>query len=227
MRHSLQCHAARARNGCSAVGFLLFFLIAGCVTKPVPVSSRVLEAGETWSVTESVYSRTDIQALPVYTRLADERGGDAVEKAVAWCEDGRTPCCYQTQHGEPVACYQLAGGKGAAEALGKWLRELLKRNKKDAPEQKPPQIKAKPVQPDLPPGFKSNRELGEFLKWPTPQNPSGGPMPSADQLRQRGVTRQEIQRWQEFYRDVGMHNSGNPSADPRVDYLEQLKNILD
>lgn len=93
-------------------------------------------------------------------------------------------------------------------------------------EQSPAQEKAKPSQPGLPTGFKSNREFGEFLKWPTPQNPEGGPMPSAEQLKQRGITRQDIQRWQEFYEEVGRHNSGNPSADPRIEYLEKLKKLL-
>jgi len=51
-------------------------------------------------------------------------------------------------------------------------------------------------------------------------------MPSAEQLKQRGITRQDIQRWQEFYEEVGRHNSGNPSADPRIEYLEKLKKLL-
>lgn len=94
--------------------------------------------------------------------------------------------------------------------------------------EKSPELKvARPSQPTFPAGFKSNREFGEFMKWPTPQNPSGGPMPSADELRRRGITRQDIQRWQEFYEGVSLHNSGNPSADPRAGYLSKMKNLLD
>jgi hypothetical protein len=94
-------------------------------------------------------------------------------------------------------------------------------------QQVPPQKKALPPQPSLPPGFKSNRELGEFLKWPKPENPRGGPLPSADQLRQRGITREDLQRWQEFYEKIDIQNRDNPSAASRVRYLEQLKRLLD
>jgi hypothetical protein len=224
-----------SRNVRSARSLLLFLVIAGCAARPIPISVQLLERGDNWSVMEAVYSQADMQALPVYLLLANTQSRDTVERAVAWCEAGGTPCCYQTQNGEVAACYQLVSRREAAKALGKLLRELLERKKKDAtnpsrgdnPEQRPPQQKVKPLQPSLPPGFQSNRELGEFLKWPTPQNPRGGPVPSADQLRQRGITRQDIQRWQKFDEEVGMHNSGNPSADPRIGYLEQLKRLLD
>jgi len=215
---------SRARNIHSVRSLLLFLVIAGCATKPLPISSQVLEGGDDWNVTETVYSQADIQALPVYTLPADEQKGDAVERAVAWCEADRTPCCYQTQDGETPACYQLVGRGKAAKALIHRLRELIKQRKKDVSQ---PSKEAKPLQPGLPPGFKSNRELGEFLKWPTPQNPRGGPLPSADQLRQRGITREDIQRWQEFYGKVDMHHPDNPSATSRARYLEQLKRLLD
>lgn len=217
MHHSSR-RTTRARNMHSVRFLLLSFVIAGCATNPMPISSQVVEGGDGWNLTETVYSQADIHALPVYTMPADEQRGDAVERAAAWCEADRTPCCYQTQAGEAPACFQLVGRGKAAKALIKKLRELIKRRKIVGPP---------PPQPPLPTGFKSNRELGEFLKWPKPENPRGGPLPPADQLRQRGITQEDLQRWQEFYKQIDIQNPDNPSAASRVRYLEQLKRLLD
>ncbi len=143
---------------CQAKRLMLFIALTGCATRPTPISSQPLESGGDWSVTEVTYTEADIKALPVYRLLPDENGEGTVEKAVAWCEDGRTPCCYQTQDGEVATCYQLVGRGKAVAALGKLLGRLLKRQKKGPIEDPPP--KGPPKRPD--PGVGGNGVASEF-----------------------------------------------------------------
>jgi len=124
------CRITRAWNVPSVSSLILFFVLAGCATKPKPISSNTLERGSNWSVAEVVYAQADAHAFPVYTLPPDDEGDDAVARAIAWCADGRTPCCYRTPYGKEATCYQLAGKADRVTALGKWLREMLKRRKK-------------------------------------------------------------------------------------------------